>query len=194
MTKKKAKLDINKFTGTLFAQISECFDILNLIEEVENHTKGMPPIQKALTQKYLVDQLVIKLDALFEDNPKVISFARLQHEYMSRNNDFIRKYNGIKSLFKNLIKQISNNRTKIAHIPKQNILGYSANELNDFEQKTGIKLPDLPKLPENQYILYSNLPRDGIIILLQKLRHLIFYEVLYPQARKYNPTTRKWVG
>ncbi len=182
-------MDINKFTGNLFAQITECLDILSLIKELEDYKKIIPPIQKARVQKYLVDHLVVKLDALFEDNPKVISFARLQHEYMSKNKEFIKKYNDIKKLFESLIKQIANNRTKIAHNPKKNILGYSSTELKDFEQKTGIKLPDLPQTSENQYILFSNLPRDGIIILLQKLKDLVFYEVLYPQARKYNPTT-----
>ena len=187
-------MDINKFTGNLFAQIAECLDILSLIEELEDYKNVMPPIQKARVQKYLVDHLVTRINALFENDRDVISFERLQHEYMSKNRDFINKYNEIKKIFASLIKQIKNNRTKIAHNPKKNILGYSARELADFEKTVGIKLPDLPQASENQHILYRNLPRGGIIILLQKLKDLVFYEVLYPQARKYNPTTRKFVG
>jgi hypothetical protein len=188
------KMNINKFTGSLFAQIAECLDILSLINELEDYKKIMSPVQKARVQKYLVDYLVMRLNALFENRKDVISFERLQHEYMSKNREFITKYDDIKKIFASLIKQIKNNRTKIAHNPKKNILGYSAKELADFEKTSGIKLPDLPQTSENQHILYRNLPRDGIIILLQKLKDLVFYEVLYPQARKYNPTTRKFVG
>lgn len=186
-------MDINKFTSNLFVQISECCDILNLIEEVESYKKIMPLIQKARLQKYLVDHLVTKLNTLFENDNKVISFERLHCEYMSKDQNFTAKYNKIKKVFGNLIKQIGNNRTKIAHNPKQNILGYSSEELKDFEKSTSIRLPDLSQTTENQYILFSNLPKDGIIVLLQELKNLAFYEVLHPEAKKYNPTTCEFI-
>jgi hypothetical protein len=166
------KIEIKKFAGNLLSIISECFDIISLLEEVEQN-KNIDALVKMRIQKYLVDHLITKLYTLFENDTDVISFERLLYDYKLKN-----------KAFDGLIKRIKNNRTKIAHNPKKHTLGFSLKELEDFSIKTGIKLADLPQEHENQYLLYSNLPRDGIIVLLQKLKHLLFFEVLYPQAKR----------
>jgi hypothetical protein len=177
------KIEIKKFSGNLLATISECFDILSLLEEIEQN-KNVNSLQKMRTQKYLVDHLVTKLYTLFENNRDVISFERLLHDYKIDSKEFKEKYFKLKKTFESLIKRIKNNRKKVAHNPKDHTLGFSYKELEDFSKKTGIKLADLPQEDENQYLFYSNLPRDGIIVLLQELKHLLFYEILYPEAKR----------
>jgi hypothetical protein len=177
------KIEIKKFAGNLLSIISECFDIISLLEEVEQN-KNIDALVKMRIQKYLVDHLITKLYTLFENDTDVISFERLLYDYKLKNKAFKIEYIKLKKIFDGLIKRIKNNRTKIAHNPKKHTLGFSLKELEDFSIKTGIKLADLPQEHENQYLLYSNLPRDGIIVLLQKLKHLLFFEVLYPQAKR----------
>ena len=178
------KSNINQFTGNLLATISECLDILGLLDEMESYDKVMPPLQKMRVQKYLVDLLVTKLYTLFDTHKDVISFERLLHEYLPDNDRFKDKFSSIKKTFDGLIKRVKNNRKKVAHNPKQNTLGFSEKEIKEFESQSGMRFNDFLQPYENQYIHYRNLPRDGIIVLLQELKSLVFYDVLYPNVRK----------
>lgn len=177
-------MNARKFAMRLYFVIMECYDILSLLKEIEGQ-KNVLPLTKLKTQKYLVDYLIIKIHTLFDKTRGVLSFEKIiDYKTLPNNKNFKEEYFKIKKIFSLLIKRIEKNRHQKAHNSKEELLGYSEEEIKYFESTTGNDLKDLLKSEEYQYILYNNLPRDGIIIMLNKLRDLLLYEVIRPEAKR----------